>query len=91
MFDARRACELLVGLAAVNVLEILEPLVGRLEITVESVLDSLACSNCGEREWVKERPVVELVDLTCFGRPVTSALTPAAPSSRRISATAWSM
>ena len=29
------------------------------------------CPKCGERAWVKDRSVVELVDLTCFGRPVT--------------------
>jgi transposase len=62
---------LLVGLPAVNVLEVVEPLVGRLEVTVESVVESPVCPNCGERAWVKDRPVVELVDLTCFGRPVT--------------------
>jgi transposase len=70
VFNATRACELLVGLPAVNVLEVLEPLVGRLEITVESRVETPGCSGCGERAWVKDRPVVELVDLTCFGRPV---------------------
>lgn len=71
MFNATRACELLVGLPAVNILEVLEPLVGRLVVTVESRVEAPACSGCGERPWVKDRPVVELVDLTCFGRPVT--------------------
>jgi transposase len=70
VFNATRACELLVGLPAVNVLDVVEPLVGRLEITVESILDSPACPNCGRRAWIKDRPVVGLVDLTCFGRPV---------------------
>ena len=36
MLDATRACELLVGLPAVNVLSVIEPLAGRLEVTVES-------------------------------------------------------
>jgi transposase len=71
VFNAMRACELLVGLPAVNVLEVVESLVGRLEVTVESIVVEPACPNCGERAWVKDRPVVELVDLTCFGRPVT--------------------
>lgn len=71
MFNATRACELLVGLPAVNVLEVVEPLVGRLVVTVESVVKSPTCPNCGGAAWVKDRPVVELVDLTCFGRPVT--------------------
>lgn len=70
MLNATRACELLIGLPAVNVLEVIEPLVGRLEITVESRVGTPLCPNCGERAWVKDRPVVELVDLTCFGRPV---------------------
>ena len=71
MLNATRAVELLVGLPEVNVLEVVEPLVGRLEITVESRVAPPACPGCGERAWVKDRPVVELVDLTCFGRPVT--------------------
>lgn len=71
MLNATRACEVLVGLPAVNVLEVREPLVGRIEITVESRVAILTCSGCGERAWVKDRPVVELADLTCFGRPVT--------------------
>ena len=70
MFNATRACELLVGLPAVNVLAVTEPLDGRLEITVESKVQTPVCPECRERAWVKERPVVELVDLTCFGRPV---------------------
>lgn len=71
MLDGTRACELLVGLPAVKALDVVEPLVGRLEVTVESVVATPSCPGCGERAWVKDRPVVELVDLTCFGRPVT--------------------
>lgn len=71
MFNAMRACEVLVGLPAVNVLEVIEPVVGRLVVTVESIVGSPTCPECGEQAWVKDRPVVELVDLTCFGRPVT--------------------
>jgi hypothetical protein len=59
VFNATRASELLVGLRAVNVLDVVEPLVGRLEITVESVVTAPRCPNCGERAWVKDRPVVE--------------------------------
>lgn len=71
MFNATRACELLVGLPDVNVLDLVEPIVGRLEVTVESIVVEPSCRKCGERAWVKDRPVVALVDLTCFGRPVT--------------------
>lgn len=69
MFNATRA-ELLVGLPAVNILEVREPLVGYLEITIESRLDRPQCPGCGQRAWVKDRPVIELADLTCLGRPV---------------------
>ena len=71
MYNATRACELLIGLPAVNVVEVVEPLVGRLEVTIESRVATPPCPGCGQRAWVKDRPVVELVDLTCFGRPVT--------------------
>ena len=73
MFNATRACEVLVGLPAVNVLDVVEPLSldRRLRVTVESIVVEPVCPGCGERAWVKDRPIVELVDLTCFGRPVT--------------------
>lgn len=70
MLDATRACELLVGLPAVEVLEVREPLAGRIEITVESAIARLVCPGCGGRAWVKDRPIVELADLACFGRQV---------------------
>ena len=53
-----------------SILDVVEPLAGRLEVTVESIVVEPVCPGCGERAWVKDRPVVELVDLTCFGRPV---------------------
>ncbi len=67
-----RVCELLFGVPAVNVVEVAEPLSldGRLVVTVESIIDTPQCPNYGGRAWAKDRPVVELVDLTCFGRPV---------------------
>jgi len=73
VFNATRACDLLVGLPSVTVLEVLEPLVGRLRVTVECRMEDgpPSCRECGGRAWVKDRPTVELVDLTCFGRPVT--------------------
>ena len=70
MVNATRAGEVLVGLPAVNILEVVEPLVGRIAVTVESRVEDPRCAGCGERAWVKDRPVVELADLTCFGRPV---------------------
>ena len=70
MFNPTRACELLVGLSAVNILDVTELLPGRLGVTIESMLETPVCPGCGERAWVKDRSVVELADLTCFGRPV---------------------
>ena len=40
-----------------------------LVVHVETIVTAPSCPNCGERAWVKDRPVVELVDLPCFGRP----------------------
>ncbi|MEZ5379681.1 MAG: ISL3 family transposase [Acidimicrobiales bacterium] len=57
-------------MSAVNIVDVTEPLPGRLEVTVESIIETPACPQCRERAWVKDRPVVELADLTCFGRPV---------------------
>lgn len=58
MLNATRACEVLVCLPAVNVLEVLEPLSldGRLEVTVESRVEPPGCPVCSERVWVKDRP-----------------------------------
>ena len=54
MLDATRACELLVGLPEVNVLDVAEPLVGRIVVTVESRVVAPSCPECGERVWVKD-------------------------------------
>jgi hypothetical protein len=43
----------------VRVLEVAEPLSlqGRLVVTVESLVAAPVCAGCGERAWVKDRPV----------------------------------
>ena len=64
--DPTRMCELLVGLPAVNVLGVEDA--GLLRVQVETDLERPRCRSCGGRVWVKDRPVVELVDLPCFGR-----------------------
>ena len=69
MLNATRACELLVGLPAVKVLAVAAPAGKPLRVTVESRVDRPACAGCGTAARVKDRPVVELVDLPSFGRP----------------------
>ena len=64
--DPTRMCELLVGLPAVNVLGVEDA--GLLRVSVETAAERPRCGDCGGRVWVKDRPVVELVDLPCFGR-----------------------
>jgi len=62
-------CELLIGLPEVNVLGIDDVAGTPLRIHIESRVDRAWCSECGCRAQVKDRPVVSLVDLACFGRP----------------------
>lgn len=63
-----RMCELLVGLPEVKVLGV-DDGIGPLRVHVESLLDQAWCRECGCRAAVKDRPLVEFVDLPCFGRP----------------------
>lgn len=41
------------------------------EITIEQANPTFACPRCGERAWVKDRPVVTYVDLPSGGVPIT--------------------
>src|SRR5680860_196080 len=61
-------CALLVGLPDVTVLGV-EDTDGPLRVHVEVPIAVMGCAGCGTRARVKERPVVELVDLPAFGRP----------------------
>ena len=66
--DPTRVCELLVGLPDVTVLGVVD---GRpLEVHVEIRKPRPMCTGCGTAARVKDRPVVDLVDLPAFGRPV---------------------
>jgi transposase len=67
--NATRMCELLVGLPDVNVLAVDDQPGQPLRVHVETCLPRPSCGGCGSPAWVKDRPVVELVDLPCFGRP----------------------
>jgi hypothetical protein len=65
--DPTRLCELLVGLPGVNVVGIEDERVDAVVVHIETRSEPPLCPSCGRREWVKDRPTVELVDLPCFG------------------------
>jgi len=67
--DPTRMCELLVGLPEVNVLGIDDVVGEPLRVHIEVRTGRPGCAGCGVFAHVKDRPVVELVDLPCFGRP----------------------
>lgn len=60
-------CALLVGLPDVDVIGV--ELNIPIRVHVEAVTERPSCEGCGATARVKDRPVVELVDLSCFGRP----------------------
>lgn len=66
--DATHMCELLVGLPEVNVLGIEDERGDEPRVHVERRIAEVFCEACGIRATVKDRPVVALVDLPCFGR-----------------------
>jgi transposase len=67
--NATRMCALLVGLPDVSVLAV-DDLPGEpIRVHVEQHVARPSCPSCEAAVWVKDRPVVELVDLPCFGRP----------------------
>jgi hypothetical protein len=72
-WDATRTCELLVGLATVNVLGVDDEFDAPLVVHVESRWPRARCSQCGAIGWVTDRPAVDLVDSPCFGRPAPLA------------------
>ena len=67
--DPTRMCELLVGLPQVNVLGVVDVVDGVLRVHVETRVSRTGCAGCGVIARVKDRPVIELVDLPSFGRP----------------------
>jgi transposase len=62
-------CELLVGLADMDILGVDVGDTGLLRSHGRSRLDQAWCAGCGCRGRIKDRARVELVDLPCFGRP----------------------
>ena len=70
--DPTRVCELLVGLDDMDVLAV-EERGESLVVRAQCKERVVGCGACGSRAQVKDRPVVELGDLTSFGRPVVLA------------------
>jgi hypothetical protein len=60
-------CELLVGLPDVTVLNVTDT-GGRLRVMIETRAARPSCRRCGGSVVVKDRALVELADLPCFGR-----------------------
>lgn len=67
--DPTRMCALLVGVPGVFIVAVEAAIGGPLRVHVETTATVVFCGGCGSRAWSKDRPVVELVDLACFGRP----------------------
>lgn len=61
-------CELLVGLPDVNVLGVEDEPGEPLRIHIETLAETVGCPLCGVVAHVKDRSVIELVDLPAFGR-----------------------
>jgi transposase len=66
--NATRMCALLVALPDVTVLAVDDQAAQPIRVHVESLPEPAWCRACGARARVKDRPVVELIDLRCFGR-----------------------
>ncbi|MHB8262532.1 MAG: transposase family protein [Acidimicrobiales bacterium] len=64
-----RMCEHIVGLPSVNVLGIDDEPGGRLIVHIECRGGRPCCGRCNTTAVIKERRLVELVDLPAFGRP----------------------
>jgi transposase len=71
--DPTRVCELLLGLTGVAVIGVDLQDDDRLVVHIETKATVAGCPRCGVVAVPKERKVVELVDMTCFGRPVVTA------------------
>ncbi len=65
-------CELLVGLPEVSVLGVTDT-AGGLRVEVETRAVRPSCPNCEGPVVVKDRDMVELTDLPCFGKPAVLA------------------
>ena len=66
--DPARVCELLVGLPDVTVLGVVDAVGCPLQVHVETRGPRPSCLGCGTTGRVKDRDLIELVDLPSFGR-----------------------
>jgi transposase len=71
--DPMRMCELLVGLPDVTIDAVADEPGEPLVVHVSQRVDRPVCASCAVPAVVKDRPVVELVDLCVFGRPARLA------------------
>ena len=65
--DPIAMCELLVGLGEVTVLDVTDT-GERLRVTIETRAERPPCRQCQAPVVVKDRDLVELTDLPCFGQ-----------------------
>ena len=70
--DPIAMCELLAGLPEVTVHDVTDT-GERLRVEVETRAERPLCHGCGRRAQVKDRDMVELTDLPCFGTPAVLA------------------
>lgn len=68
MGDGNGLAEALLGLDGFRVLAVTEG-TNELVVTVETDADVVGCEQCGVRAEAHERKVIDIRDLTCFGRP----------------------
>ena len=70
--DPSAMCELLVGLGDVMVLDVTDT-GASLRVTIETRTARPSCPACEGPVVVKDRDMVELTDLPCFGQPAVLA------------------
>jgi transposase len=68
MSDGTGLAEALLGLDGFRILDVTE-CPEELVVTVETVADMVGCAGCGVRAQAQDRMVIDVRDLTCFGRP----------------------
>ena len=65
--EPTRALELVIGLPDLGILGVEDEPDGELRVHVEAWSARAFCETCGLAARVKERPLISLIDLPCFG------------------------